>query len=68
MDLALRPFFLGGIMKEAGNRPPMMVPAKGLYMAKDLARNAAYFNVPLQMIEVGENRHTRQPLLFRPHI
>jgi DSBA-like thioredoxin domain len=52
MDLVLRPFFLGGIMKHSGNRPPMMVPAKALYMNKDLQRNAAYFQVPLKVIEV----------------
>ena len=52
MDLILRPFFLGGVMKETGNRPPMMVPAKGLYMAKDLARNAKYFALPINPIEV----------------
>jgi glutathione S-transferase kappa 1 len=52
MDLILRPVFLGGIMKEAGNRPPMMVPSKGLYMQKDLLRNAAYFGIPLKLIEV----------------
>lgn len=51
MDLILRPFFLGGVMKETGNRPPMMVPAKGLYMAKDLARNAKYFALPINPIE-----------------
>lgn len=51
MDLILRPVFLGGIMKEAGNRPPMMVPSKGLYMQKDLLRNAAYFGIPLKLIE-----------------
>jgi len=39
-------------MKETGNRPPMMVPAKGLYMAKDLARNAKYFALPIKPIEV----------------
>lgn len=52
MDLHLRPFFLGGIMKGTGNRPPMMVPNKALYMQKDLLRNAAYFGVPLKLIEV----------------
>lgn len=52
MDLILRPFFLGGVMKASGNRPPMMVPSKALYMHKDLARNAAYFGVPLKAIEV----------------
>ena len=52
MDLHLRPFFLGGVMKASGNRPPMMVPAKALYMQKDLSRNAKYFGIPLKPIEV----------------
>ena len=52
MDLALHPFFLGGIMKETSNRPPMMVPSKGLYMNKDLIRNASYFQVPVKLMEV----------------
>nr|CAH0097993.1 unnamed protein product [Daphnia galeata] len=51
MDLVLRPFYLGGLMNATGNRPPMMVPKKGLYMHKDLLRNAAYFGVPLKAIE-----------------
>jgi len=52
MNLKLRPFFLGGIMKESGNKPPMMVPNKGVYMNKDLARIASYYGVPLKFIEV----------------
>jgi len=52
MDLVLRPFFLGGVMKETGNRPPMMVPAKGLYMVKDLERNSSYFGIPLKLMQV----------------
>ncbi len=55
MDLVLRPFYLGGLMNATGNRPPMMVPKKGLYMHKDLLRNAAYFGVPLKAIEVIKN-------------
>lgn len=39
-------------MNATGNRPPMMVPAKGMYMDKDLKRNAAYFQVPIKMMEV----------------
>lgn len=39
-------------MKEAGNRPPMMVPSKAIYMQKDLPRNAAYFGIPLKLLEV----------------
>ena len=44
-------------MKEAGNRPPMMVPSKGLYMQKDLLRNAAYFGITLKLIEVHICHH-----------
>jgi len=51
MNLVLRPCFLGGIMKESGNRPPMMVPLKALYMNKDLIRNANFFQVPIKLME-----------------
>ena len=33
-----RPMFLGAVMKETGNLPPGMVPAKGAYMQADLVR------------------------------
>lgn len=39
-------------MKESGNRPPMMIPSKGLYMNHDLIRNARYHQVPLKLMEV----------------
>ena len=55
IDLVLRPCFLGGIMKESGNRPPMMTPSKGLYMNKDLIRNANYYQVPIKLMEVYNN-------------
>lgn len=48
IELKLRPAFLGGIMKGAGNKPPGLVPNKFLYMTKDLNRLSAYFDVPLQ--------------------
>ncbi|KAB5586650.1 hypothetical protein PHYPO_G00004110 [Pangasianodon hypophthalmus] len=48
IDLKLRPAFLGGVMQASGNKPPAMVPNKGLYMMKDLKRLASYMNVPLQ--------------------
>ena len=35
-----KPVFLGGIMAATSNRPPGMVPAKGMYMQKDLERCA----------------------------
>lgn len=39
VPLALRPLFLGGVMKAAENKPPATVPAKGAYMAgADLPR------------------------------
>jgi len=51
MKLVLRPCYLGGIMKESGNRPPMVIPSKGLYMNHDLIRNARYHQVPLKLME-----------------
>ena len=39
-------------MKATGNKPPMMVASKGLYMTQDLERNAVYYGVPLKLIEV----------------
>ncbi|XP_060562144.1 glutathione S-transferase kappa 1-like [Ruditapes philippinarum] len=47
IELKLKPFFLGGIMNEASNRPPAMVPNKGKYMFKEMQLLAKYYNVPL---------------------
>ncbi|KAH9513586.1 Glutathione S-transferase kappa 1 [Bulinus truncatus] len=48
ITLKLRPFYLGAIMNDSGNRPPAMVPNKGQYMLKDVPRTAKYFDVPLK--------------------
>ena len=48
-ELVYRPFFLGGVMNETGNRPPATVPSKGAYMLTDLARWAARYGLPFQM-------------------
>ena len=42
------PMLLGGVFKGTGNRAPGEVPAKGLYMSRDLARFAARYGVPLK--------------------
>jgi glutathione S-transferase kappa 1 len=52
MNLVLRPFFLGGVMKATGNKPPMTVASKGMYMQKDLLRNADYFGINIKLIDV----------------
>ena len=44
-----RPIFLGAVMKESGNRPPGLVPAKGAYMAKDLERCCRRYGIPFRM-------------------
>ncbi len=44
------PVFLGGIMKETGNRPPAEVPARGAYLFVDVARSAAHLGVPIRMM------------------
>lgn len=46
-EISLRPFFLGGVMKETGNKPPATLKAKRLYMMEDLQRMARYHGVPL---------------------
>eukprot|EP01130_Rhizamoeba_saxonica_P004824 TRINITY_DN1959_c0_g1_i4.p1 TRINITY_DN1959_c0_g1~~TRINITY_DN1959_c0_g1_i4.p1 ORF type:complete len:207 (+),score=27.06 TRINITY_DN1959_c0_g1_i4:52-672(+) len=46
-DLALEPFFLGGIMQTTGNKPPISLPAKGKYQQYDLLRSSKFYNVPL---------------------
>lgn len=40
-------------MKASGNKPPMTVASKGIYMHKDLLRNADYFGINLKFIEVS---------------
>lgn len=47
VDLTLRPFFLGGVMAATGNQPPGMLPAKGAFLAQDLPRSAALYEVDL---------------------
>lgn len=39
-------------MKASGNKPPMTVAPKGMYMQKDLQRNAEYFKIDIKLIEV----------------
>ncbi|XP_015919897.1 glutathione S-transferase kappa 1 [Parasteatoda tepidariorum] len=47
IELKLKPMLLAGVMKTSGNKPPAVVPSKGIYMAKDLKRLQKYFQVPL---------------------
>ena len=47
-ELIYKPVLLGGIFQATQNASPMMVPAKGKYMLRDLARFAARYGVPLQ--------------------
>lgn len=42
-----KPMSLATIMKESGNRPPMMVPNKGIYLGKDLHRLRSFYSIPL---------------------
>jgi 2-hydroxychromene-2-carboxylate isomerase len=42
------PILLGAVLKATGNASPMMVPAKGRYMATELRRWAARYGVPFK--------------------
>ena len=48
-QLVYRPVFLGAIMKNTGNRPPGMVPAKATYMQKDLQRSCDRYEISFRM-------------------
>lgn len=49
VELTLRPFFLGGVMKAVGNTPPIMLAARAPYLAQDVARVARYFDIALTL-------------------
>ncbi|KNZ33239.1 MAG: DSBA oxidoreductase [Methylibium sp. NZG] len=46
--LVYRPMLLGAVFQATGNASPVAVPAKGVYMLRDLARCARRFGVPLR--------------------
>jgi 2-hydroxychromene-2-carboxylate isomerase len=48
-QLVYRPMLLGGVFQATGNASPMMVPAKGSYMATDLGRFAQRYGVPFRI-------------------
>ncbi len=48
-ELEWRPFLLGGVFKESGNRSPLEVPNKKAYMIKDLANWAKHYGLQLNV-------------------
>lgn len=48
VNLIFHPILLGGIFKATGNSPPAAVPAKGIYMMRDLQRYAEKYQVPYE--------------------
>lgn len=44
--IAWRPMLLGGVFKATGNASPVTVPAKGRWMADDIAHWARHYGVP----------------------
>ncbi|HCS29687.1 MAG TPA: disulfide bond formation protein DsbA [Spongiibacteraceae bacterium] len=47
-QLIWKPMLLGGVFKATGNQSPVMIPAKGTYMLKDLTRYARHYDVEMQ--------------------
>ena len=46
-----RPFLLGGVFRQTGNRPPAEVPAKFAYILDDLKTWASYYKVSFRFPE-----------------
>ncbi|KAJ6223672.1 hypothetical protein RDWZM_002217 [Blomia tropicalis] len=49
MDLRFTPTTIVSIMSKSENMPPMMVPAKGKYMMKDLQRISQFHKIPFKI-------------------
>lgn len=47
-SVVYRPILLGAVLKATGNQSPMVIPAKGRYMAVELRRWASRYGVPFQ--------------------
>lgn len=47
-ELVYRPMLLGAVFQATGNASPAMIPAKGRYMLRDLARFAERYGVPMR--------------------
>lgn len=45
MDLSYKPALISKLMKASSNKPPMLCPAKGIHLIKDLARLAEFHKV-----------------------
>lgn len=48
LDVRLEPVLVGALFKETGNAPPGMVPKRGEAGLLDMARNRAFFDVPVR--------------------
>lgn len=46
-QLIWKPMLLGGVFKATGNQSPVMIPSKGAWMLKDLARFARRYGAPM---------------------
>jgi 2-hydroxychromene-2-carboxylate isomerase len=44
-----RPMLLGGLFNAVGNQAPALLPPRGRYLFKDLARWGAHYGVPVRM-------------------
>lgn len=69
VELKLRPFFLGTIMAETKNKPPLLVKAKQMYGIADIARLSAFYGVPLTVPAAFKDyvfrvEEQRQQMLF----
>jgi len=51
-QLEWKPFLLGGVYKETGNRAPLEVPSKKKYLIKDVQDWARYYGVVLNFPEL----------------
>ena len=48
-EIVYRPFLLGGVFKATGNAAPAAVPARAMYLSRDLARWRDRYRLPMKL-------------------
>ncbi len=69
-ELDWKPFLLGGVYKETGNRGPLEVPSKKTYMIRDVKDWANYYGIELNfpdLFPVNSVKSMRGALVAKEH-
>jgi len=49
IEIIYRPILLGAVMQATNNKPPGIIPSKGIYIAKDLELWSRHYGIPFSL-------------------